>query len=331
MKLIAPLSGNDIAMRSYRLFRVATRAPLSPTYTKETKWEVSRLALRGACKSEESMPPIEDALEILRFLDYHFDLADGGDENSYVPIWDALRALVFASDPVVNDALQHFDPARPSFVRGVRHALQKDKPWLHKAALFFLPRIADRWFIPPRKIMTPDEMESFCKDWASAIDRVEVTCDIHAPALTVLFNMIDSSHWRPHIVADKWKLLKYFASDLHDSPPFRRCLGNPEVVDAISKGGNREAIILWSEILLVRYRSLKTEVLERFEEAMRDTTKTELGAYMSTIDSELTKTELELTKYKSLSTEKRAVTLKREIDSHKEAKEFLKRFKSHAR
>ena len=318
-------------MKSYRLFRVVTQVPLSPARTEETKWEACRFALRGTCKSEKSMPPIEDALEILRFLDYHFDLADRGDENSHVPIWDALRALAFASDPVMNDALQHFDPARPSFVHGIRHALHKDKPLLRKAVLFFLPRIADRWFVPPREIMTPDETKRFCMDWASAVDEVGVTRhDTRAPALIVLFDMINSSHWRPYIVADKWKLLEYFTSDLDNSPSFRRCLGNPEVVDAILRG-DRAAMVLWSKISLLRYKDLTDEVLRRFGVAMEKATGRELEVYMSAIDSELTNAEVELTRYKTLSTEERAVTLRREIDGHREAKVFLKRFKSHGR
>jgi len=70
-------------------------------------------------------------------------------------------------------------------------------------------------------------MRSLCVDWASAIDGIEHTCDVQKATLAVLFGMVNSSHWRPHIVTEKWKLLEYFTSVPDDSQPLRRCIDNP--------------------------------------------------------------------------------------------------------
>jgi hypothetical protein len=111
---------------------------------------------------------------------------------------------------------------------------QDDKPFeLRKAALFFLPLIGDRWFNTPHPIMEPDQMRSLCVDWASAVDGIEHTYDVQKATLAVLFGMINSPHWRPHIVTEKWKLLEYFTSVPDDSQPLRRCIDNPELMDAI--------------------------------------------------------------------------------------------------
>ena len=125
---------------------------------------VCRLALRGAYKPEIPSPPIEDALEIFNFLDHNFDSATGGDEKYDEPIQNTLFVLASASVPLMNNALMHFDPTKPSFVDGVRRVLQDHKPLqLRKAVLSFLPRITNIWFNPTPTIMKPNEMERFRK------------------------------------------------------------------------------------------------------------------------------------------------------------------------
>jgi len=49
-----------------------------------------------------------------------------------------------------------------------------------------------------------------CVDWASAVDNIKYTYDVQKATLAVLFGMINSPHWCPHIVMEKWKLLEYF-------------------------------------------------------------------------------------------------------------------------
>ena len=176
----------------------------------------------------QALPWVEDPQDILTFLDHHFDLATRGGQNQDESIQNALRVLAYASGPVTIEALKRFDPTEPSFVRGICYVFQNDKPFqLRKAALFFLPLIGDRWFNTPHPIMEPDQMRSLCVDWASAIDGIEHTCDVQKATLAVLFGMVNSSHWRPHIVTEKWKLLEYFTSVPDDSQPLRRCIDNP--------------------------------------------------------------------------------------------------------
>ena len=75
MELIAPLSENDIAQKSYNLFHVVMQAPISLPYSQEKKWDASRLTMHGAYKWDKFLPWVEDPKDILAFLDHHFDLA----------------------------------------------------------------------------------------------------------------------------------------------------------------------------------------------------------------------------------------------------------------
>ena len=187
MELIAPLPENCIATWSYRLFRVVVQAPISPAYTEEKKREASRLALHGAYKSENFLPPVEDVLDIFTFLDDHFELATRDEEDHGDPIQNALCVLIPTPGPVMKEALKHFDLTKSSFVHGIHRAFQGHKPLqLCKAALFFLPHIAESWFNAPHPLMKPDEMKSFCMDWVTAIDKIEDTDNIREPALSSL-------------------------------------------------------------------------------------------------------------------------------------------------
>lgn len=67
LRLIAPLSGNDVAAKSYGLFHLIVLAPVSPACSEEKKWEASRLVLYGAYKSDEFAPIVDDPQGILNF------------------------------------------------------------------------------------------------------------------------------------------------------------------------------------------------------------------------------------------------------------------------
>jgi hypothetical protein len=170
---------------------------------------------------------VEDPQYILAFLDHHFDLATRGGQNQDEPIQSALRALAYASGPVTIEALKRFNPTEPAFVRGICYAFQDDKPFqLRKTALFFGPFIGDRWFNTPHPIMEPDQMRSL------HVDGIEHTYDVQKATFAVLFGTISSSHWHPHIVTEKWKPSEYFTVP-DDSQPLRRCIDDPERVEAI--------------------------------------------------------------------------------------------------
>ena len=300
------------------------RAPISTAYSEEKKWEASRLALHGAYKWDKALPWVEDPQDILAFLDHHFKLADQGEDQN-VPIQNVLRALAYASSPVTVEALKTFDPTQPTFVAGIRHVFQKDKPvQLRKAALFFLPLIGDKWFNTPKPIMEDEQMKALCTDWASAVDDVgPTTSHVQIAALGVLFGMINSRHWRPHIVKEKWKLLEHFASVPHDCAPLKRCLENQELVHAISEAGDRNATVLWSTILWLKYNELTPEVQKQLEDLTKAAPRSDIEWYLRVMDSEWNDAEDTLTKYTTWSTEPEAVALRAKIENLREAKEFL--------
>ena len=289
LNLIAPLSEDDIAEKSYLLFHVIMQANISSTYSEEKRWEASRLALHGAYKWDKVLPWVEDPKDILAFLNHHFDLATQGEDQDE-PIQNALRALAYAHNPETIEALKTFDPTEPSFVRGICFAFQNDRPpQLRKAALFFLPLVADRWFNTHLPIMEPSEMRNFCADWASAIDEIGPT--VHKAALEVLFGMINSSHWRPHIVPDKWNLLEYPIPVPYDFQPLKRCIDNPEVMEAISNANNRDALVLWSTILWLNYNELDSQIRTQLLAVTKDAQKWDLERYRSGIELELNAAE----------------------------------------
>ena len=289
MELIAPLSENEIATKSYHLFHVVMQAPITDVYTPEKKWQAARFSMHGAYKWDKFLPWVEDPGDILTFLGHHFELAAQGGEDQDEPIQNALRALAYASNSNTIEALKLFDPTEPSFVRGICYVYQDDKQFqLRKAALFFLSFISDKWFNTPNPIMKPSQMAALCADWASAVDGIEHTLDVQKATLTVLFGMINSSYWRPHIVQSKWKLLEYFTAVPEDSQPLKRCLENSELTSAIREVGNETAMVLWLAILWLKYKWLLPEVREQLEtvtkEVAQGNRRTDLDMYLPVVD-----------------------------------------------
>jgi len=328
MELIAPLSKNEIPGKSYELFHVVMRTPVSLAFSQEKKWAASRLAMHGAYKWDKVLPWVDDPQDILLFLDHHFDLATRGDQNQDVSIQNALRALAYASgSPVTIEALERFDPTEPSFVRGICYIYQDEKPReLRKAALFFLQLIGDRWFNTDYPIMEPDQMRSLCVNWASAVDVMENTYDFQKANLTVLLGMINSPHWRPHIVTEKWRLLEYFDSLPDDSPPLRRCIDNLELMEEIKLTGNPIAMTLWPMILWLKHKELVPEVREQLETATKEAARDggmDLDMYLSVMDTELRKFEDALDRHEPWSTDPAAIALRKKIGNLRQTKDSL--------
>ena len=328
MELVAPLSEEVIGKKSYDLFHVVMQAPLAGAYTEEKKWRAARLTMHGAFKWDAYLPWVDDPSDILAFLDYHFRLAAQGGEDQDEPIQNAMRAFAYASNDITTEALKLFDPTEPSFVRGICYVYQEDKEFqLRKAALFFFPLISDRWFNTDHPIMEPEQMSSLSAGWASIIDGIEHTVGVQIATLAVFFGMINSPHWRPHIVPDKWKLLEYFTSVPEDSQPLRRCLDNPELTSAISKVENPTAMVLWLAILWLKYKELIPEVREQLEsatkEVVQDNRRADLDMCLSVMESELQRARDALAKHTSWSTDPEAVALRIKIDNLQQAKTAL--------
>ena len=334
LELMAHLSENDTASESSRLLHVIMRAPISPAYSQEKKWQAFRLAIRSVYKHTESLPSVGDPLNILTFLDHHLKLALRHRLNQDEPTQDdpfqhdqiliALYALVYASGPLTIDTLKRFNPTEPSFVSSIRYVYWTDKPLeLRKVALLFLPLIGDGWLDTPDPIMKPDQMKSFCVDWASAVDAIEHTDDVREAILTVLFGMINSTHWRPHIVLKKWELLGYFTSVPDDFQPLRKCINNPGLIAAINNVRNPAAVWYWLEILWLNYKELIPQVREQLETFTKNSKRLVLDTCLSVMDSESKKAEYTLKQYPTSSTDPAVIILRKKVDNLKEARASL--------
>ena len=139
--------------------------------------------------------------------------------------------------------------------------------------------------------------------------------------------MINSSHWRPHIVTENWELLEHFTSVTDDSQPLKRCLDNPELMDAILAVDNPVAMFLWLEILCLKYNELVPEVREKLGAATKEvamgTRRMDLDMYMSVMDSKLEQAEGALAGHNTESADPAAVALRAEIHNPHQARAAL--------
>ena len=326
-ELITTLSEDDIVYRSYQLFHVVMQASVSLAYSEEKKWEASRLTMSGAYKCDKFLPRVENPEDILAFLNHHFDLATSGDQNQDEPIQNALRALAYASGDTTINFLESFELTE-IFIHGILHVYQSHKPpQLRRDALLFLPLIGHKFFNTPYRIMRDDQMRSLSVDWASAVDGIEHTHDVKKAALTVLYDMINSSHWRPHVVTEKWELLEYFVTVPDDSQALRRCIDNLELMEAIKNVSNPAAMNNWLTILWLKYKELTPQVQEKLEVVTKDR-RTCLDAYQSIVDFELRKAENASTRYNKWSTDPAAIALRTKIASLRQASDALVSFMS---
>ena len=283
---------------SYKIFQMVMQSDIPEAHSKK-KWEVSCLAMHHAFKDNKPLSCVEDPDNILTFLSHHFDLGIVDGEYQDEPIQNALCALAFTSSPITVEALNRLNPTGHWFVHGICHAFQSDRPLgLREAALLFLPLIANRWFHARALIMGPTEMDSFCMNWASAIDSLKPTPAIQKAALTVLLGMINSPHWHSHIVPETWTLLEYFKSIPDDLESLCLCINNLGLIDEIRNVDNPRAMVLWIEVLWFKYAELTPEVRDQLititKEILRNERGTYLGASESHIDKYLSNIGLEL-------------------------------------
>ena len=310
MELIAPLSEDAITQRSHDLFHVVMRTPVSPAYSEEKKWEALQLTMDCANKCNKSLPCVENPEDILASLVCDFNLAASKNRNRDEPtpdeltpgeptpdeeltpdeaIGNALRAL-HASGPVAVEALKRFNPTE-AFISGILYVFQDDKPsQLRRAALLFLPFIGNGWFNTLTPIMRDDQMRKFCADWASAVDDLEHTHHVRKAALAVLYDMIKSCHWRPHIVTEKLKITGLL------------------------------------EILWLEYEKLIPPVGKQLTMVTKWVTQgrgTDFDKYLSAIDSELKKAKDALAQCNKWPTDPAAVALRKRIENLQQDRDAL--------
>jgi len=178
---------------------------------------------------------------------------------------ERLACVGVHSRPETIDALSKFDPTEPSSVRGICCVYQQ-----HNHSSFArLPCSSSPALAIDGSTPIIDQMRKFRIDWAQNIDSVEHTNDVQKATLVVLFGMINSPHWRPHVVTKKWNLLEYFAAVPGNSPPLRRCLDNPELMGIVGDVEEPAAMVLWLAILWLKYNELVPEVREELDAATK--------------------------------------------------------------
>ena len=306
------------------LFHLVMDAPVTEAFTQEKKWQAARCAMRGLCRWwDRFWKWVGDPQIVLTFLDHHFDLATRGGEIHDEPIRHVFCTLGFTDDPVTIAALKRFDPTEPTFVRGICYAFQEDRPFrLRNSALWFLALIGDAWFNTPHPILEPDQMKKLCADWASIVVGSEMTYKVKKSALVVLFYMINSPHWRPHIDTIGWRVLELFTSVPEDLESLKRCLDKPELTDAIAEVGGPGAVVAWLKILWLKYGDLIPEVRERLATATKRIAQNGgvgLDEHLSVVDSELKNARDALAQHDTDSVVPAALALRMKIDSLRQA------------
>ena len=136
-------------------------------------------------------------------------------------IQNALHTLAYASGPVAIEVVKHFDPTELSSVLWHLSRVSGSQSHSSFARLLSSSLTGGRWFNAPHSIMEPDRTRSLCVDWAAVVtvSSIPVMSGGGGVTLAVLFAMINSSHWHPHIIMKKCKLLKYFTLVPDDSQP----------------------------------------------------------------------------------------------------------------
>lgn len=171
-------------------------------------------------------------------------------------------------------------------------------------------------------------------DWASAVDKVEKTPAIQGAALSVLLGMVNSPPWHPHIIPEKWTLLKHFTSVPDNLQHLHGHINNLGLMDEVRNVDNPMAVVLLVEILWLKYAELIPGVKEKLEMVTReiaqneggvdlDTSQSYIDKYLSNVGLELKKAESALECYTGQSAEPIAATLREKAGSLQEAMRLL--------
>lgn len=283
---------------SYKIFQIVMQSHVPKTCS-EKKWKVSCMAIHSAYIGSWPLSDAEGAITALTFLNHYFSLGLASGKYQDEPIRDALCVLASISSPTTIEAINQFNPTGNWLIYGIKYALQSDRALeLRKAAFLFLPLIVNIWFHPSTLIMGSTEMETFCQDWASTLDSIEPTPATFEPSLVVLFGMISSPLWRPHIVPDVWKILEHFRLVTTSLESLHLCIGDPGLIAEIRHVENPKAMVLWAEILWFNYTRLVPEIQEQLViitvEISGSEGGTDPGASESYIDRYLSNVDLEL-------------------------------------
>jgi len=271
-------------------------------------WEAARLLAQGAWREEvdDLSPELTDLKEVFKFLGHHLGLHGAGEDHAS-PIIFATTAILSEwytdgdPSPLLEESARKFNCVRPSFVKGVRLALDPRNSLVFRGRMLALVALAfDQWFNSPTPIMEPEEMAEVCENLAVyVIDDVLHESYIQRRGLIVLFGMLRSPEWRSHIVTRFWKMLAYCITVDEELGPFAWCLQNAtELLDFVRGLPDGEGLKWWYGTLWFHYDKLDTTVRGEVERIAKDMSLgdglSDLNLYLNLIGQEIARTRHEL-------------------------------------
>jgi len=332
LSLTTLLKYDRVCDGSYALFR----SIMKRLHSERWLWHPAQLSFIGAFGWDGSLPPIGDPKEILDFLENCLVAQESGVVQDY-PIERVFCALAFSADEEVwRRSLQMVDFSQPRFVNGFCHALRRGAPYLlRRSMVFILPYLDGQLFNPDSKVLpSPKQAKTLVADWSSAVMvslKQKPTDRLKKSAVTTLFSLMDSPFWREHIPAERLTILEHaslFGDEVPD--PFRRCLQNPDVLTYL-KETDRGMSILWVLIQWANYFHLSEDIKAGLETATVGAwawgRRGEPAAFVSIMDTEISRLEREVQTYDPWSFEERAVTLRTRLEDLQVARGKLAKIK----
>ena len=271
-------------------------------------WAATRLLAEGAWREniEDSPPDLTELKEVFKFLGHHLGLHGAGEDHasSITFAMSAILSKWFAEGgptPLLEESARKFNCASPSFVKGVRLALNPRNSLVLRGRMLALVALTfDQWSNSPAPVMEPEEMVEFCENIAVfVVDDVLHESHIQRRSLTVLFGMLRSPEWRSHIATRFWKMLAYCIVVDEGLGPFAWCLQNAtELLDFMRGLPDGEGLRWWYGTLWFHYDKLDTTVRNEVERIAKDMSLgdglLDLNLYLNLIGQEVARTRQEV-------------------------------------
>jgi len=332
LSLTTLLKYDKVCDGSYALFRSIMERLHSEHWLRDSV----QLSFIGAFGWDGSLPPVGDPKGILEFLEHCLAAQESGVVQDH-PIERVFCALAFSADEEVwRRSLQMVDFSQPRFVNGFCHALRRGAPYLlRRSTVFILPYLDEQLFNPDSGVPpSPEQARTLVIGWSSAVAaalKQKPTDRLKKSAVTTLFSLMDSPFWRKHIPAERLTILEHASLIGDEVPdPFRRCLQNPDVLTYL-KETDRGMSILWVLIQWANFFHLSEDIKGGLETATVGAwawgRRGEPAAFVSIMDTEISRLEREVQTYDPWSFEARAVTLRTRLEDLRGARKKLVKIK----
>ena len=236
-------------------------------------WEAARTAVHNAFResSKGQRPKVVEPKGMLKFLVYHLSLSRAlKDYRSSITIAfkKTFGPLKYPPNSSIVEYIRNSNCVDPSLVKAVRSTMHPvNSLELRRGATWLVSVASDQWFNSTVPIMTPKEMDSFCKRLTQfVVDGANHESSIKRCCVTILFGMLRSSEWRVHIVPRLWSVLAY-SGWVWEEECFRWCLQHAtELLDFTrGLGLSSEGLKWWHATL--RFHSDKLDTRARDEVA----------------------------------------------------------------